>query len=504
MNKYFFTAAVATALLVVPVSFAASNDASFLYSPECEATITEGEKNEDNMFGSDKIGDIDGILSPGNKHVDFDCTFPAKDPGTSETPALKPGEPFTLNLDLPNPGGQPITKASVWLTYDPKVLECKSVTMGSVLSLISPGMQDCYPEEGFVKMEASAESGSEPTDKLLRLASVVLTPLDGSNATSSPLNFYGIGKETNIYTLENGKEVSILDVDALGSLLVNMAKDAISNDSEDDSDNDGNSSDSNNVNDSGDDNGNGNSGGNSDDNGSESASSESSNGTSSNSSDSSNADDDNANENGPKENGASCAKDRECVSGICEQNICTEGTETMPKVTNSEWLSITPTRLRVTSEGTAAMLAWDPLAVAGVKGYNLYYGETSSKYLHRRTVAAKDNTHVLRGLPLGRTVYFALRALNASGDETGFSQEVSVTIGNPNSSSAPLVLNVGVTGADPAPSNPIATSPLQAGLTQQVGATTVPGETGLTSTMLWLTLIGAVAGTLFALRRQFS
>jgi hypothetical protein len=351
--------------------------------------------------------------------------------------------------------------------------------MDEILSLVSPGMQDCYPDEGFIKMEASAEAGQEPTNALLKFAKVVLTPIDGSKATSSPLTFYGIGKETNIYTLENGEEVSILDKDALSSLLVNLLKQE--GDNQDDSQDSSSSSDLSDSSDS-------------------SQSSDANNSSeSSDASESSETSSTSTTSNSPKENGEQCKKDKECISGICEQNICTAGTNNKPDVTNSEWLSITPTRLRATSEGTAAMLAWDPIAVAGVKGYNLYYGETSGTYLHRRTISAQDNTHIVRNLPLGHKFYFALRAVNSSGDETSFSQEVSVVIGDPNSSSAPLVLNVGVTGNDPAPSNPI-----QASLTQNGTTTMVPGETGLASTALWLVFIGAIAGTLIALRRQFT
>ena len=468
MNKIFSTIIVGIMLTVATVASAQNSKVGFSYAPDCEVEITKDEDTKNDIFGNDKIGNIEGMINPGNEHADFTCTFPVKNPGTMETPELKPGEPFTLNLTIPNPAQASISKASIWLNYDPKVLTCESVTMGTMLPLISPGMEDCYPDEGLVKMEASAEEGSEPNNTLLKFASVILTPLDRSTATSSPLSFYGIGKETNIYTLKDGKESSILNPDDLSTLLINMLRDGDNSESEDSNDDNNESENDNSNNDN-------------------------------------NSAGDNSDNNSPKENGTTCSKDKECVSGICEKNICIEGIENMPKVTNSEWLSITPTRLRVTSEGTAAMLAWDPLAVAGVKGYNLYYGETSGKYLHRRTIAAKDNTHIVRGLPLGRTVYFALRAVNANGDETGFSQEVSVTIGDPSTSTAPLVLNVGVTGKDPAPNNPIQPSgPLQGSLTQGGGqvVVAVPGETGLTSTMLWLILGGAIAGTLLALKRQ--
>lgn len=79
-------------------------------------------------------------------------------------------------------------------------------------------------------------------------------------------------------------------------------------------------------------------------------------------------------------------------------------------------------------------LSWEPpttkadgTPLTGVAGYKLYYGLTSRMYDFIKTVH-NQTTYAVSGLEPGRTYYFAVTAYDASGNESHFSDEMSVTI----------------------------------------------------------------------------
>ncbi len=141
--------------------------------------------------------------------------------------------------------------------------------------------------------------------------------------------------------------------------------------------------------------------------------------------------------------------------------------------------------LRVTTEGSTVYLAWDALPSADLIGYHLYYGTESGRYLQRRAIDAGATSVSIRALPEGTTYYFAIRGVNAAEQETDFSREVGVNVGNPRTSTAPFTA-----GVLPPP------TPGTDG--------TVAGETGTASTLAILLLFSAAIGTFVAFRRQLS
>lgn len=141
--------------------------------------------------------------------------------------------------------------------------------------------------------------------------------------------------------------------------------------------------------------------------------------------------------------------------------------------------------VRVTTEGSSVFLAWDALPSTELVGYNIYYGTTMGSYIQRRGVEKSAASITLRALPVGTTYYFAVRGVNGRGQETEFSQEVGVSVGNPRTSTSPLNAN----------SLPTAT-PVSNG--------TVAGETGISSVLLLLLIFSAVTGTVLAFRRQMA
>jgi hypothetical protein len=71
-------------------------------------------------------------------------------------------------------------------------------------------------------------------------------------------------------------------------------------------------------------------------------------------------------------------------------------------------------------------IQWDANAETDLAGYKVYYGTASGVY-GTAIVLGKVTTHTLTNLPAG-TYYIAVTAFNASGLESGYSNEVSTTL----------------------------------------------------------------------------
>jgi PKD repeat protein len=95
-------------------------------------------------------------------------------------------------------------------------------------------------------------------------------------------------------------------------------------------------------------------------------------------------------------------------------------------------------------------LAWDaPTSATSLGGYKVYYGKASGNYTSNKDVGLQT-TYTVANLSDGTTYYFAVKAYDASRTtESGFSNEVSKTVGstaaltanfsaNPTSGTAPL------------------------------------------------------------------
>ena len=142
-----------------------------------------------------------------------------------------------------------------------------------------------------------------------------------------------------------------------------------------------------------------------------------------------------------------------------------------------------PQNLRVTTQGTTLYAAWDPLGSVELAGYALYYSAVSGRYIQRRTVAKPDTSVIIRGLPEGTTYYLAVRGVNAAGQETEFSQEVAVTMGDATTATSLLTAN---TISPPSPGT----------------GGHVAGATGAGTAAAVFLVLSAVIGTMFAFRRQ--
>jgi len=93
----------------------------------------------------------------------------------------------------------------------------------------------------------------------------------------------------------------------------------------------------------------------------------------------------------------------------------------------------------VPSAGTAS-LAWDSSPSSGVAGYRVYIGTSSGSYTST-VEAGNAMTSTISGLTTGARYYFAVKAYNASGMESPFSNEISFVPGT-----ATLQLSVSANG----------------------------------------------------------
>lgn len=80
------------------------------------------------------------------------------------------------------------------------------------------------------------------------------------------------------------------------------------------------------------------------------------------------------------------------------------------------------------SPSNAVTLAWDPPAVAGgVSGYRIYYGTAPGTYLQSPGAGVSvgtATTYTVLGLNSATRFYFTVTAVDAQGNESGFSNEV--------------------------------------------------------------------------------
>ena len=194
-------------------------------------------------------------------------------------------------------------------------------------------------------------------------------------------------------------------------------------------------------------------------------------------------------------NGESCIVDFQCASFYCNEGICSDMINTTTSSSSTAATTNTPAsnvafgllqvqNVRLTSDDTAAYIAWDRLSSSQVQGYTVYYGTVRSQYIQRKTVPQSETSLTIRNLPKGVQYFFSVKAVNSAGDETAFSPEVSVVIGNPDSSTSPLTANI-----------------LSGGSSNQ-NSDTLHGETGLSSTIA-LSAIGiAVLATVIGFGRK--
>ncbi len=151
--------------------------------------------------------------------------------------------------------------------------------------------------------------------------------------------------------------------------------------------------------------------------------------------------------------------------------------------------------VKVTTRDTMVFIGWNELRSAGIKGYNVYYSTVSGRYIQRHSVPKTETSLTLRNLPPDTTYYFAVRAVNAQDQESVFSQEVSVMVGRPETASVSLTAQQTIGLDDDTPEgNPM----------EIHGGRVIRGETGMSDILFMVFGVSALIGTAFAFRRQMA
>lgn len=449
--------------------------------------------------------------------------FAVEDPQTLQTPAYRVGDSIDVDIVVHNPKKLPVHRVRAWLSYDPNILRGDSVEPFDALETVTPGESGFSAERGYVMVEVSTENGNGIDDPLIPVARVQFTVLRTSPA-GTVLSFYNVQPEgnTTIVGGQNGEE-HLLDQEP-GSLHIRFVTEqephlpAGSSCTRNDACQSGSCV-----------------------NGicaplrtaASSASisiphpSSAAPAQGSSSPAGTLADGEAcitsaqcaSNQcvagvcqpsNGAKiPDGGSCGLSTQCASGQCISNVCRSTAVSATSIsagsagaTAQDFAAASPPtgagqtafsllqvrNLRITTEGTSVFLGWDPLESSQLKGYNIYYGTTTGRYIQRKTVERTTTSLSLRDLPEGTTYYVAVRAVNVNDEESAFSQEVAVTVGDPSTSTAPLL--TGIPRGQSPRAHPVGS------------AITVPGETGVSSATALIVLISAASGTFFAFRRQ--
>ena len=79
------------------------------------------------------------------------------------------------------------------------------------------------------------------------------------------------------------------------------------------------------------------------------------------------------------------------------------------------------------AQDATVKVSWDANSEGDLAGYKVYYGQASGNYSQVVDLGNKTTVDV-KNLTRGRTYYFAVTAYDQSGNESGFSTEVSIAI----------------------------------------------------------------------------
>lgn len=431
MRHSYARIALSAALAVLPVaegvSFAQGGpDVTFELRPHCVETDHAAAKEN---FGGE-VPHIDGVMDIAETSTVPCPEYEVRDISNRQTGLLNASDTLDMDLIMHNPSGRPVKRFRAWIGYDSNVLEGVTLELAEAFPIPTPGEADFSVADNYVKISGSSEVSV--TGKKIVLARIVMkpktTPSIGTN-----LSFYNatgaVDARTGAFT-EEGSAIENVGATVQGGLVVRFQPSAT---------------------------------------------------TSSVSS-------------------ATPSSTTNTTSSLPASSVPASSQASITAVSSVPASSSAPVApavfsklqvqsLRVTTEGSSVFLAWNPLPSADLAGYNLYYGTISGKYLQRRGVDKEGQTITIRALPVGQTYYFAVRAVNGAGEESDFSQEVAVTVGNAATSTSPLsgaLIEGGPNGNAPGTGGNVA------------------GESGPASWFLLFAAVSAVTGTIFAFRRQWT
>jgi len=476
-----------------------STDITLVLQPHC----TQEELNDDWILG--EVPDIPSMVTLGEGHC---ADFEVESPQMLRTPPMSLGDTLDLDVVIKNPEEKEIQRARVWLLYDPNILQGVSIDVHPDLPQVAPGEEDFDVDQGYAMIDASAEEGDEPSNQRVVVARVKFTVKE-TVPGGAIIGFHDIQQDGHTLVLKkddsdpNGVSALTNDPGSLHVIFGREDGETCQNDSdclvgtciqgkctqsgklpdgaactidsqcESEQCNEGICGSGNQTPPTG--------------TGGVQPQPNGSICTDASECESLFCFEGFCRANGDIPDSGACEVDQECISGGCIEGFCNLPVPQEPQETTAFSL-LQVQNLGVTTQGVSVYLGWDALQSSRLKAYNIYYGTTTGRYIQRKTVEGSMTSLVLHSLPEGTTYYFAIRAVSTDDEESAFSNEVSVTVGNPASSTAPFTADI--SGLEPAPPNPVQ------------GGNGVPGATGAPSIMVFLLFASAIIGTIFASRRQ--
>ena len=396
--------------------------------------------------------------------------FDVVDPSTLITPQYAPGDTLDLDVVLMNPTQEQIGEVRMWISYDSQALEGTSITVSPAFPTVMPGQADFSALSGYAKITASAAAGSGPMDAIIPVARLTFAVKNAAGAAETPLSFYdqrpGIDGHTFATTMAAPKQ-NLLSA-PLGVLLVEFLPPA--GDAQ------------------------------------QFPTTENTYGTENSAA--INPEVPVAPFGDPYAPTASPGVSTETapfdappdLNALLDLPAADLAAQVTPDTADTFGL-IQMQNVRIGTKDNSLYVTWDALSHPKLQGYNVYYGTMPGRYLNRHSVSVASRGAIIRDLPTGKTYFAAVRGVDDANQETAFSAEVSVEIGNPSTSSSPIVgtldLVADVAPGASAPENPV----VHMNETLEQGST-VPGKSGAPSGFVLLLLVSAAIGTLLACRRQ--
>ena len=475
-------------VLLAPLqALAALQDVRIYMRPHCEGEF----ENTESLFGT--VPDYGGL----NLFEERCPNFSVENPQTLMTPQLIVGEELNIDIVVRNTSGQAVNHVRSWLSYDPNVLEGVSITVHSNFPAVTPGESNFDTTNGYVMVEASNDASDANKQLFVRVAQVKLK-VKQAPPSGTFISFYDVQRagHTTVTTNEAGTDESILGEEPGGLHVVlgpggDGATDTTGGATAGDTAGGaqapnpataggpaptpafgvapiapgapggaaaGNPFDSQ-ANAFGDD-----------------GLTSSPSGTPGD----------------PFANSPGAAPAPNPFANQDQNPFGTPGSDLTANATQPDrtaFALLQVRNVRTTTEGTSIYLAWDPLNSSTLKVYNIYYGTTTGRYIQRKTVDKEMKSVILRSLPLDTKYFMAVRAVSIKDEESAFSQEVAVVVGDSSTATALLVEGDGGDSV---------TNPINANVLGQIPG----GDTGAPSSLALFLLVSAVLGTLFASRRQ--
>lgn len=357
--------------------------------------------------------------------------FSVRDPLTLETSLLRKGHTLDMDIVVRNATKLPLERVRAWLQYDPQILNSTRVEIGPAFPIAAPGEKDADATKGYVMLDTESATPQGMTGSFLTVANIIFTVKTVPAGGETVITFYDpVGNPPHTAAYTAGITGNNVLTQPLGTLAVMIEENS-------------------------------------------SVSSVTGSGELSSAP-------------AASASGTIASSAAQAIVSSTPPSVDEHPAPSEPTVTPTRFVLLQPQNIRVTTEGTTLYIAWDALPSPELTGFHVYYGTEAGRYIQRRTVRPDQKGIAIRSLAEGTHYYVAVRGFNAANEETAFSQEAAVIIGNPQSSTDPLQSLAGLGGENP--------------LQGQVGS--VPGNSGLGSTTTLLLAVSAAIGTLVAFRRQ--